>query len=84
MTTRASAAVLCLVLGWLAPAHAAPEHGLSVFRDSEDGRFDMSRWLLDRKGFLPVPIIITEPAVGFGGGLAPMFFSESMASAAMD
>ena len=43
--------------------------------NAEDGKFDMSRWLLERKGgFLLVPIIITEPAVGNGGGAAAAWF----------
>jgi hypothetical protein len=37
---------------------------------SEDGQLDISNWLIERKGFLPVPIVITEPAVGLGGGVA--------------
>ena len=45
-----------------ASSPAAPWDG-EVFRDPVDGRFDTSRWLLDHKGFLPVPIVITEPAV---------------------
>src|SRR5262249_54190081 len=48
-----------------------------AFRDPDDGQFDASEWLLDRKGFLPVPIIITEPAVGYGGGVALLYFRES-------
>ena len=36
--------------------------------------FDMSRYLLKQKGFLPIPIIITEKAVGYGGGLAGIWF----------
>ena len=47
-----------------------------------DGMFDMSSVLLDRKGFLPVPIIVTEPAVGYGGGLALLFFREPLGEAA--
>src|SRR5688500_6207299 len=35
-----------------------------VFTDPEDGKLDASEWLLERKGFLPVPILITEPAIG--------------------
>ena len=46
------------------------------FEDSEDGRIDLSDYLQGRSGFLPVPIIITEPAVGFGGGLAPVFIKR--------
>ena len=53
--------------------------GKGVFRDSTDGRFDLSEWLLHRKGFLLVPIVITEPAVGYGGGLSVVFFSQSLA-----
>lgn len=52
------------------------------FTDPEDGAFDTSAWLLDRKGFLPVPIIVTEPAVGYGGGAALLFFSQSLGEAA--
>ncbi len=39
--------------------------GRGAFRDSTDGRFDLSEWLLRRKKFLLVPIIVTEPAVGY-------------------
>jgi hypothetical protein len=44
------------------------------FIDPQDGKFDASNWLINKKGFLPVPIIITEPAVGYGGGAALLFF----------
>jgi len=47
------------------------------FIDPTDGQFDTSGWLIDNKGFLPVPILITEPAVGTGLGLAGVFFHES-------
>jgi hypothetical protein len=57
-------------------------HGL--FHDPEDGNFDLSEWLLDRKGFLPIPIIITEPAVGNGLGIAPLFFRQSMRESAQN
>ena len=43
------------------------------FRDSLDGAFDISEFLLNPKGFMPVPIIITEPALGYGGGIAALF-----------
>jgi hypothetical protein len=45
-----------------------------LFKDPEDGRLDASQWLVGRKGFLPVPLVITEPAVGYGGGIALAFF----------
>ncbi|WP_416000063.1 hypothetical protein [Citrobacter portucalensis] len=38
--------------------------------DHEDGMVDMSRYLQENPyGFLPIPLVITEPAVGYGGGL---------------
>ena len=43
---------------------------LDGFRDPQDGYLDASDWLLEKHGFLPVPIVITEPAVGYGGGAA--------------
>jgi hypothetical protein len=44
------------------------------FIDTEDGWFDGSDWFIENAyGFLPVPIIITEPAVGEGIGLAGVF-----------
>ncbi len=44
--------------------------------DDKDGSFDVSKFLLTRGAFLPVPMIITEPAVGYGGGLAAIFFHK--------
>ena len=49
-----------------------------LFTDPEDGKLDASEWLLDRKGFLPVPIVITEPAIGYGAGLVALFFRDSI------
>ena len=49
----------------------------SQFIDPDDGKLDMSRWLVDNAyGFLPVPIIISEPAVDDGLGLGALFFHE--------
>jgi hypothetical protein len=47
------------------------------FIDPKDGALDASNWLVDRRGFLPIPLIITEPAVGFGIGAGLLFFHES-------
>ncbi len=56
--------------------HSKKERHKISFRDSLDGAFDMSDWLITKKGFVPFPIIVTEPALGgFGGGLAPIFIS---------
>lgn len=46
--------------------------------DPEDGKLDASRFLSEVPlGFLPVPSIITEPAVGYGLAVAGIFFHES-------
>jgi Omp85 superfamily domain len=52
------------------------EQKKALFKDTLDGNFDFSRFLLQANGFLPIPMIITEPALGnFGGLLALTFFS---------
>src|SRR6478736_8839290 len=46
-------------------------------KDSTDGSFDLSDFIIDANGFIPVPILITEPALGgFGGGLVPIFLKK--------
>jgi hypothetical protein len=62
-------------------ASAQPADKRGPFIDPEDGKLDASEWLLERKGFLPVPILITEPAVGYGVGAALLFFRESIGEA---
>jgi hypothetical protein len=47
--------------------------------DPLDGKMDASKFLAEEKGFLPVPIIITEPAVGYGLGIAGVFFHDPLA-----
>lgn len=42
--------------------------------DPEDGMLDASDYLSSAYGFFPVPIIVTEPAVGFGLGAALAYF----------
>lgn len=65
-------------------ASATPEkRGFwQMLHDPQDGKLDMSDWLLNHRGVLPVPIVITEPALGYGGGVALMFFHRPEGSAA--
>jgi hypothetical protein len=49
----------------------------TLFRDSLDGAFDISNWLASKQGFLVVPSIITEPAVGYGLAGAAIYFHSS-------
>ncbi|AAZ25520.1 BamA/TamA family outer membrane protein [Colwellia psychrerythraea] len=49
-----------------------------IFTDKLDGNLDASRYLSENAyGFLPVPIIITDPAVDGGLGMMGLFFHES-------
>jgi len=73
---------MALLLMVLTSHLATAQKRVGTFRDPDDGRVDLSDYLLTRKGFLPVPIIVTEPALGYGGGLAIAFFSQSLAEAA--
>jgi hypothetical protein len=46
-------------------------------KDSVDGAFDVSDYVIDANGFVPIPYIITEPALGgFGGALIPVFIKK--------
>jgi hypothetical protein len=58
-----------LASGWL----------VERFVDPSDGRLDASKHLAESGGFLPVPILITEPAVGYGLGIAALFFHDPLA-----
>jgi len=50
----------------------------SQFFDQLDGMFDASEYLSENAyGFLPVPIIITDPAVDGGLGAIGLFFHET-------
>lgn len=51
---------------------------MSKFRSPDDNWIDLSAFLQQQYGFLPVPIIVTEPAVGYGGGVGLMFMSKPL------
>ncbi len=59
--------------------HAQKKNTKVSFRDSTDNAIDMSDWLLNKKGFLVIPSIITEPAVGYGAAAAAIYFHSSYA-----
>jgi hypothetical protein len=42
-------------------------------RDPQSGAIDISNLIYNAKGFMPIPIFVTEPAVGYGGGLAILY-----------
>lgn len=69
--------MLAVVTGLMAGA-AQADFFQDYMIDPEDGMLDGSRYLSEvPMGFLPVPMLITEPAVGNGLGVAGIFFHES-------
>jgi hypothetical protein len=68
-----------LILGVLLFGNWALADGFwSQFSDPDDQRFDASTYLAENAyGFLPVPIIITDPAVDGGLGAVGLFFHET-------
>jgi len=46
----------------------------TLFKDTLDNAFDISHYMYNLHGFLPIPSPITEPAVGFGAALATVYF----------
>ncbi|HEY9258908.1 BamA/TamA family outer membrane protein [Chitinophaga sp.] len=45
-------------------------------RDSLDHAIDFSDYMIDANGFIPIPILITEPALGIGGAIAPVLLTK--------
>ncbi|HYV54732.1 MAG TPA: hypothetical protein VE933_09135, partial [Chitinophagaceae bacterium] len=46
-------------------------------KDSVDGKLDLSDYIIDANGFVPIPFIITEPALGgFGIAIIPVFIKK--------
>ncbi len=70
-------AVCAATLAFGYPVYAAePESEQetpSKFRDSEDGKFDISAFLTTAYGFIPLLVPITDPAVGYGAVAAAVF-----------
>jgi hypothetical protein len=60
------------------PAAANPP---SKFWSEDDGWLDVSGFLDERYGFIPLLIPITEPAVGYGGALALAFIDKPFGQA---
>src|SRR5262245_60098045 len=76
-----TALVCALPMAGFAQSAAPPDSAASAetpakvskFRDPQDGQIDLSSFLATPRRFLPIPLVVTEPAVGYGGGLAAMF-----------
>ena len=66
---------LCMLL---VAFNASAASMMDGFTDPQDGMFDVSHWLAEKKGFFPIPVIITEPAVGVGVGAALVFLHDPL------
>jgi hypothetical protein len=68
--------ILLLPLNIFLSADITAQHTRKYsMRDSLDGAFDLSDWIINAHGFVPVPYPVTEPALGFGGALVPLLIS---------
>ena len=83
--------IFFILLGFLTLLQSAEESNVtkergffeldkSLFVSEDDGKFDVSAFLSTKYGFMPMPLIVTEPAVGYGAGLNLMFLHDSLAS----
>ena len=82
MSNRRTSFIFLLVLTLFIltlPFSAEAFLNLDDLKDPEDGAFDLSYWLAEKKGFLPILMPITEPAIGYGLGGAGLFFHQSIA-----
>lgn len=66
-----------MVLAATLSTTAAGAFDFSIFVDPDDGMFDASA-LLARGGFIPIPVIITEPAVDGGFGIVGQFINSAL------
>jgi len=66
---------LLICISLLAEQNSTKE--LSFF-DKKDGSLDLSDYMSQTYGFVPVPVLITEPSVGYGGGLALVYLHDTL------
>jgi hypothetical protein len=88
LTRRTILAVMAAALcASTAAAQTTPPESLdttapaSRFRSAEDGWFDVSGFLDEKYGFLPLAVPITEPAVGYGAAAGLSFLSKPLGQA---
>lgn len=67
--------IIVITIGiFIYPVNSYAQKKQKVFIDTFDNAFDVSYFLNDLHGFLPVISPITEPAVGYGAAMAGIFF----------
>jgi outer membrane protein assembly factor BamA len=73
--------VASAVCGQVTNGPATATNEPSLFKSPEDGWFDVSGFLDEKYGFLPIAMPITEPAVGYGVGGGLTFLSSPLGKA---
>ena len=63
------------------PVESTSAPSPSKFRSADDGWLDVSGFLDEKYGFLPLAIPITEPAVGYGAAVGLAFISSPLGEA---
>src|SRR5690349_4803897 len=77
MTTNKVVVITLVLLTVIAPRVSGQKKVKVSFLDSLDHKLDMSDFLIEANGFIPIPVIVTEPALGgFGLGVAPVFITR--------
>ena len=66
--------LLILGFGFTLSNYAQKEEPQSKYRDTLDNALDLSNFLMNLHGVLPIVMPITEPAVGFGAAAAGIYF----------
>ena len=73
------ASAFTLLFNSNAIAQDLPAEGLKQIDEAlsgKQGSFDLSKRLFENKNALPIPIVVTDPAIGIGGGLIGVWFHE--------
>lgn len=69
--------ILCILLFPFSASAQKESKTKTSFKDSLDNSIDMSDFLLNKKGVLIVPTIITEPSVGYGAAGGVIYFHSA-------
>ena len=65
---------VCLLANVISVDLKAQSYFKRTFIDSIDNSLDLSNYLSTKDGIIPIPVLVTEPAVGYGGGLSLVYF----------
>jgi hypothetical protein len=68
--------IMIILLGGIISGQLQAQDKQGIFRDTLDNKLDLSHYVINMHGFIPFPMIISEPALGnFGGAMALVFMS---------